>query len=52
MVSAHYDRWWHSANDTEAGLATMLEIARALSGHPKRSVMFLATCASRKPGRR
>jgi hypothetical protein len=45
MVSAHYDRWWHSANDNEAGVASMLEIARALSGsyHPKRSVMFLAT---------
>jgi len=45
MVSAHYDRWWHSANDNEAGVATMLEIARALSGsyQPKRSVMFLAT---------
>jgi hypothetical protein len=47
MVSAHYDRWWHSANDNEAGVATMLEIARALSGsyQPKRSVMFLATGA-------
>jgi len=45
MVSAHYDRWWHSANDNEAGVASMLEIARALSGsyQPKRSVMFLAT---------
>jgi hypothetical protein len=45
MVSAHYDRWWHSANDNEAGVATMLEIARALSGSykPKRNVMFLAT---------
>jgi len=44
MVSAHYDRWWHSANDNEAGVASMLEIARALSGsyRPKRSVMFLA----------
>src|SRR5215472_8823486 len=44
MVSAHYDRWWHSANDNEAGVASMLEIARALSGsyQPKRSVMFLA----------
>ena len=47
MVSAHYDRWWHSANDNEAGVATMLEIARALSGsyQPKRSLMFLATGA-------
>jgi hypothetical protein len=47
MVSAHYDRWWHSANDNEAGVASMLEIARALSGsyQPKRSVMFLATGA-------
>lgn len=47
MVSAHYDRWWHSANDNEAGVASMLEIARALSGshRPKRSVMFLATGA-------
>jgi hypothetical protein len=43
MVSAHYDRWWHSANDNEAGVASMLEIARALSGYqPKRSIMFLA----------
>ncbi|HYA25525.1 MAG TPA: M28 family peptidase, partial [Terriglobales bacterium] len=44
---AHYDRWWHSANDNEAGVATMLEIARALSGsyQPKRSLMFLATGA-------
>jgi len=43
MVSAHYDRWWHSANDNEAGVASMLEIARALSGtyQPKRSIMFL-----------
>ncbi len=47
MVSAHYDRWWHSANDNEAGVATMLEIARALSGsyQPKRSVMFFAVGA-------
>jgi hypothetical protein len=47
MVSAHYDRWWHSANDNEAGVATMLEIVRALSGsyQPKRSLMFLATGA-------
>jgi hypothetical protein len=47
IVSAHYDRWWHSANDNEAGVASMLEIARALSGsyQPKRSVMFLATGA-------
>jgi hypothetical protein len=44
MVSAHYDRWWHSANDNEAGVASMLEIARALSSsyQPKRSIMFLA----------
>jgi Iap family predicted aminopeptidase len=47
MVSAHYDRWWYSANDNEAGVASMLEIARALSGsyQPKRSLMFLATGA-------
>jgi hypothetical protein len=43
MVSAHYDRWWHSANDNEAGVASVLEIARALSGYqPKRSIMFVA----------
>jgi len=43
MVSAHYDRWWHSANDNEAGVASVLEIARALSGsyQPKRSIMFI-----------
>src|SRR5215469_2999719 len=36
MVSAHYDRWWHSANYNEAGVASMLEIARALSGSYRR----------------
>jgi hypothetical protein len=43
MVSAHYDRWWHSANDNEAGVASVLEIARALSGsyQLKRSIMFI-----------
>lgn len=45
MVSAHYDRWWQSANDNEAGVASMLEVARAIAAgyHPKRSVMFIAT---------
>jgi len=44
MVSAHYDRWWHSAQDNASGVATMLEMARALAGRyqPKRSLMFLA----------
>jgi hypothetical protein len=43
MVSAHYDRWWHSANDNEAGVASVLEIARAFSGSykPKRNIMFI-----------
>ncbi len=47
MVSAHYDRWWHAANDDEAGVATLLEVARALGRdfRPKRSIMFLAVGA-------
>jgi hypothetical protein len=45
MVSAHYDRWWQSANDNCAGVATMLEVARVLSAnyHPRRSLLFVAT---------
>ncbi|HLH00063.1 MAG TPA: M28 family peptidase [Bryobacteraceae bacterium] len=45
IVSAHYDRWWQSAQDNCAGVAAMLEIARALKNgwRPRRSIMFLAT---------
>ncbi|MGD1094383.1 MAG: M28 family peptidase [Bryobacteraceae bacterium] len=45
IVSAHYDRWWVAAQDNCSGVATMLELARALSGagKPRRSLMFLAT---------
>jgi hypothetical protein len=44
MVSAHYDRWWHSAQDNAAGVAIMLEMARALAGRYQttRSFIFLA----------
>jgi len=43
MVSAHYDHWWHSAQDNASGVAMMLEMARTLvSYQPKRSLMFLA----------
>ena len=45
IVSAHYDRWWHSAQDNCAGVSAMLELARALKTgwQPRRSIMFLAT---------
>ena len=44
LVAAHYDRWWQSANDNCAGVATMLELARAMkSVRPRRSVIFLAS---------
>src|SRR6185437_6147144 len=45
IVSAHYDRWWNSAQDNCAGIAVMLELARALKAgpRPRRSIMFLAT---------
>jgi len=45
VVSAHYDRWWKSAQDNCAGVAAMLELARAFKTgwRPRRSVMFLAT---------
>ena len=45
IVSAHYDRWWQSAQDNCAGVAAMLEIARVLktAWRPRRSILFLAT---------
>jgi hypothetical protein len=46
IISAHYDRWWQSAQDNCVSVAAMLEMARVLtsSGYrPRRSIMFLAT---------
>jgi Iap family predicted aminopeptidase len=45
VVSAHYDRWWVAAQDNCAGLAAMLELARAMKSawRPRRSILFVAT---------
>ena len=45
VVSAHYDRWWQSAQDNCAGVAVMLEFARAIKAgwRPRRSILFVAT---------
>jgi Zn-dependent M28 family amino/carboxypeptidase len=46
ILSAHYDRWWQSAQDNCVSVAAMLEIARVLTSsnyRPRRSIMFLAT---------
>ncbi len=45
VVSAHYDRWWNSAQDNCAGLAAMLEFARAIKStwRPRRTIKFVAT---------
>ena len=55
ILSAHYDhlgvrppgpgnRIYHGANDDASGVASLIEIAKALSAgqHPRRSVLFLA----------
>ncbi len=46
IISAHYDRWWQSAQDNCVSVASMLEMARALTSigyRPRRSIMFLST---------
>jgi Zn-dependent M28 family amino/carboxypeptidase len=46
ILSAHYDRWWQSAQDNCVSVAALLEIARVLksSGYkPRRGIMFLVT---------
>ncbi|MBS0374015.1 MAG: M20/M25/M40 family metallo-hydrolase [Proteobacteria bacterium] len=44
MVAAHYDRWFAGATDNVSGVASVLEIARAVraSGlRPRRSMLFV-----------
>jgi Zn-dependent M28 family amino/carboxypeptidase len=46
MVAAHYDRWFQGAGDNTSGVASVLEVARAViaSGQrPRRSLLFMAT---------
>jgi hypothetical protein len=45
VVSAHYDRWFEGAADNTSGVASVLEIARAVAGSgmkPRRSMLFIA----------
>jgi Iap family predicted aminopeptidase len=44
MVSAHYDRWFAGATDNVSGVASVLEIARAVTAsglRPRRSMLFV-----------
>ncbi|MBZ5560766.1 MAG: M28 family peptidase, partial [Acidobacteriia bacterium] len=43
-ATAHYDRWFHGAQDNSAGAASLVELARVFAGYrPRRSLMFIAT---------